>query len=169
MVIYLLSKSKSDTNFVRFPLGLFTALFLTTTYILIYRRKHRPLNMPILAVSILMYIIATVVCDEMYSDHLILLTFLLQHVIVATVRTYDGFISHRIDPGPAPYFLIRANFAFLFKTSLYIAQTSIGDAFMVCLLLWSKDSLWLTRLVLEYRFIVCGSCILQTSDLSFPL
>lgn len=69
--------------------------------------------------------------QEDHSCHSVLLTFLLKHVIVATVRTYDGFITYREDLGPIAYFLKTASFTYLFKTSLYIAQTNIGDAFMV--------------------------------------
>ena len=85
-----------------------------------------------------MYFVATMVCIEIYSYYLSLLKLLLKHVIAATVRTYDGFIPHRIDPGPSAFFLRTANFTYLFKTSFYIAQTSIGDAFMVHSLAWSE-------------------------------
>lgn len=47
------------------------------------------------------------------------------------MRTLDGFIAHRDSPGPIAFFLDTSSFSFLFKISFYIAQTIIGDTFVV--------------------------------------
>ena len=54
-----------------------------------------------------------------------------KHVVAAVIRTLDGFITYRDDPGPIAFFLDTSSFSFLFKISFYIAQTVIGDSFVV--------------------------------------
>ncbi|KAI5116459.1 hypothetical protein M0805_005872 [Coniferiporia weirii] len=108
-------------------LGLFTTLFVTTMHILISRKgkSQRP-NIPIIAISIAMYVIAFV------------------HMCLNTRRSYLAFIERR-DGTPADFLALSTDGFYLSKEGLYVAQTTIGDGFLVyrLFIVWGRDKRFL--------------------------
>jgi len=109
-----------------FFFGILTVLFLVSLYILLYkRRQQNRLDMPVLAVSCVMYILA------------------LLHVISLGIRAVNAFIKNRnIDGGPYQYYVVTANSSYLLQVTTYAAQTLIGDGFLLYRLyvVWEKDN-----------------------------
>jgi len=64
------------------------------------------------------------------------------HLGVNFTRIIEAFIKHKDDQGgPAAYFNRLSNFTNLFGSALYLAQTIIGDAFLLCrsTIVWGLD------------------------------
>lgn len=63
-----------------------------------------------------------------------MLQFSLQHIGVNYTRIIKAFIIYRSEPGgPAAFFNELSEFTQIFGSTLYIAQTIIGDSVVVCL------------------------------------
>jgi len=64
------------------------------------------------------------------------------HLGVNFTRIIEAFINHKNDKGgPAAYFNHLSNFTNLFGSALYLVQTIIGDAFLLCrsTIVWGLD------------------------------
>ncbi|KAI5116458.1 hypothetical protein M0805_005871 [Coniferiporia weirii] len=120
-------------------LGLFTTLFAFTIYILVFRQaKTRRLNVPILTVSISMYIIGFV------------------HMALNARRAYLAFIEGR-DGSPVAFLSLSTDGFYLSKEGLYVAQTTIGDGFLIYRLyiVWARDK----RLLAFATIFLLGSIV----------
>ncbi|EPT04835.1 hypothetical protein FOMPIDRAFT_1094714, partial [Fomitopsis schrenkii] len=106
--------------------GAYSVLFILTLWVLLTRRrKHNPWRDHMLWISILMFVVATI------------------HIGVNYTRIIQAFIVHRNEPGgPAAFFNELSNFTQIFGSTLYIAQTVIGDSVVLlrCYLVWG--SVW---------------------------
>ncbi|KAI5122026.1 hypothetical protein M0805_008017 [Coniferiporia weirii] len=103
--------------------GLFTTLFVTTIHILVNRqRKTRGLNIPLVAVSVLLYVVA------------------FAHLCLNEHRDYIAFIEQR-DETPAAFLSRLTDRFYLAKEALYVVQTTIADTFLVYRLyiVWARD------------------------------
>ncbi|EJC99753.1 uncharacterized protein FOMMEDRAFT_170339 [Fomitiporia mediterranea MF3/22] len=120
--------------------GLLTACFSTTTYILLFRRRHgNALNKPVFAVSVLMYCVA------------------FTHIALNARRAVYAFIAL---PGghesTVAYFKASADPLYLAKISMYIIQTITGDAFIIYRLymVWGRE---LRLLIPALIFLFAGT------------
>ncbi|EIN09223.1 hypothetical protein PUNSTDRAFT_134386 [Punctularia strigosozonata HHB-11173 SS5] len=100
--------------------GAYTMLFVLTTWMLITRR---PLRKPMLFVSTLMWVVATM------------------HVATNFTRIIKAFITFSDAPGgPAAFFNRFSEFTQMFGSTLYVLQTLIGDSMVLyrCYLAWER-------------------------------
>ncbi|KZT64356.1 hypothetical protein DAEQUDRAFT_769764 [Daedalea quercina L-15889] len=115
--------------------GNYMTLFFTTTKALLWRRPSgNPLRRNMLFVSFLMFGIATT------------------HVATNFSRIILAFINNADAPGgPAAFFDEMSNFTQMFGSTLYVAQTLLGDAMVLyrSYLVWGKK-LW----VIAFPFIL---------------
>lgn len=147
MVIRLDEASLLAVVFESILFGLLTALFATTVYILVFRKRHaRTLNKPVLCVSILMYCIS------------------ISHISINARRVVYAFINLSGSSESADdYFLASANPLYLAKISMYILQTLTGDAFIIYRLymVWGRY----VRLLLPAVIFLLGSTACGTMAL----
>ncbi|KZT64357.1 hypothetical protein DAEQUDRAFT_37878 [Daedalea quercina L-15889] len=102
--------------------GAYTVVYILTMWVLLTRRrKSNPWRDPMLWISIVMFVVATM------------------HIGVNYTRIIMAFIIYRNEPGgPAAFFNELSNFTQIFGSTLYIAQTVIGDSVVLfrCYLVW---------------------------------
>lgn len=86
-------------------------------------------------ISILMFVVATIVSLSRRAHaaaHRTDPIDFLEHIGVNYTRIIQAFIVHRNEPGgPAAFFNELSNFTQIFGSTLYIAQTVIGDSVVV--------------------------------------
>ncbi|KAI0311142.1 hypothetical protein OF83DRAFT_1152129 [Amylostereum chailletii] len=107
--------------------GIFTVLFIMSAWLL--WRKSRAgqasrMSRVMMGTAITMFVIATT------------------HIIVNFTRIIKAFVIHKDAPGgPAAYFNELSNFTNIFGSALYIAQTLVGDAFVLyrCAVVWGNN------------------------------
>ncbi|KAI0652663.1 hypothetical protein C8Q79DRAFT_1005830 [Trametes meyenii] len=119
------AESKLVSIFVQSILyGLYAALFVLTTNALLWKRPAGyPLRTDMLVISLLMFVIATT------------------HVATNFSRIILAFVIHANAPGgPAAFFNQLSNFTQMFGSTLYVAQTLLGDAMVLyrCYLVWER-------------------------------
>jgi len=104
--------------------GAYTVLFVLTSWVLIYRRQRgRPALKSMIGISLVMFILATM------------------HISVNFTRIIQAFIIHRNEPGgPGAYFNQLSSFTQLFGSTIYVAQTLVGDGVVLyrCYLVWGR-------------------------------
>ncbi|KAJ3576013.1 hypothetical protein NP233_g705 [Leucocoprinus birnbaumii] len=126
--------------------GAFAVMFLLTYWTLVYRRPlGRPINWPMLLVSILMFMLATM------------------QLAVNFTRIVRGFVMNAGHTGE--YFNELAEFTQVFGSALYIVQTFLGDGVAIyrCYIVWSRRSIYiLVPFVTYIGSIVTGIGILIT-------
>ncbi|THG98240.1 hypothetical protein EW145_g7459 [Phellinidium pouzarii] len=113
-------------------LGLFTSLFAATMYIMVFLPDgSQRLNKTIIAVSISMYIVAFV------------------HMCLNTRRAYLAFILGK-DETPYKFLALSTDGFYLAKEGLYVAQTTIGDGFLIYRLyiVWAREKRLLPLLLI---------------------
>ncbi|KAH9838082.1 uncharacterized protein C8Q71DRAFT_577470 [Rhodofomes roseus] len=102
--------------------GAYAVLFILTMWVLLTRRrKVNPWTDPMLWISLAMFVVATM------------------HIGVNYTRIIKAFIIYRNEPGgPAAFFNELSEFTQIFGSTLYIAQTLIGDSVVLlrCYLVW---------------------------------
>ncbi|KAJ7598600.1 hypothetical protein C8J56DRAFT_169867 [Mycena floridula] len=106
-----------------FLYGMYFSIFLNTTWTLL---KKRPLGKTMLAISLLIFIIATM------------------HVVVNSVRIIRAFVVYADAPGgPGAFFNQLAETTEMLGSSLYVLQTLVGDAVVLyrCYLVWERNIL----------------------------
>ncbi|PFH47759.1 hypothetical protein AMATHDRAFT_125871, partial [Amanita thiersii Skay4041] len=118
-------QSKLVSIFVQTLLyGAYTVLFAMTYWVLVHRRpRGRPIHKTMLGISITMFILATM------------------HIAVNYTRILKAFIQHRDAPGgPASFFNQLSEFTQIFGSTIYVAQTLVGDAVVLlrCYLVWGR-------------------------------
>lgn len=82
----------------------------------------------------------------------------MQHVSVNYARVFLAFITYRnAEGGPAGFFNILSNFSQIFGSTLYVAQTLVGDSVAVecCSLRSSKCTIVSYRLQLAFKMPHC--------------
>jgi len=105
-------KSKIVSIFIQTLLyGAYVSLFAITAWVLTRGRpKGQPVQKTMLGISITMFTLATM------------------HIAVNYTRIFRAFIIYRDAPGgPAAYFNELSEFTQLFGTTIYVAQTLVGD------------------------------------------
>jgi len=106
--------------------GAFAVVFILTVWVLLTRRRKRnPWMDPMLWISIVMFVVATM------------------HIGVNYTRIIQAFIIYRDEPGgPAAFFNELSQFTQIFGSTLYIVQTIVGDSVLLyrCYLVWG--TLW---------------------------
>ncbi|EIN09220.1 hypothetical protein PUNSTDRAFT_44620 [Punctularia strigosozonata HHB-11173 SS5] len=92
--------------------GAYTVVFILTCWVLLHRRRpDQPRNKKSLSIVIVMFTLATM------------------HICVNYTRIIQAFIIHRDAlGGPAAFFNELSQFTQLFGTTIYVAQTLVGDA-----------------------------------------
>ncbi|KAI5122013.1 hypothetical protein M0805_008005 [Coniferiporia weirii] len=121
-------------------LGVFTMFFAATMYILASRRRGtQPLNKPVAAVSISLYVVA------------------FAHLCLNARRAFIAFIEQR-DGSPIAFLSHSSDGNYVAKESLYVVQTTIGDGFLIYRLyiVWARDK----------RLLVFSSVFLLASIVS---
>ncbi|KAF7969816.1 hypothetical protein HWV62_25940 [Athelia sp. TMB] len=123
--------------------GIFTVLFSASMVILFRKHKRsRTLNVPVLSVSISMFMIATI------------------HVGVDLRRLLDALFHSQDVPGGTIGLLSQINSVeYLLRTTAYAIQTIIGDGFLLYRLaiVWNHDKRILVPLSIPFvGTIVCG-------------
>jgi len=94
--------------------GVFCVAFVITVYILFFRRETGRVNYPLLAASIIMWILSTI------------------HVSIDLWRMLDAFYFYRDLPGgPLRYFSDVSKLTHVFKSAVYISHTCVGDSLVV--------------------------------------
>ncbi|KAI0710098.1 hypothetical protein C8Q76DRAFT_798856 [Earliella scabrosa] len=105
--------------------GAYTVVFILTVWVLLSkRRKRRPIRDPMLWISLIMFVMATV------------------HIAINYTRVIRAFITFRDAPGgPAAFFNQLSEFTQIFGSTIYIAQTLIGDSVVLyrCYLVWGDS------------------------------
>ncbi|OCB90902.1 hypothetical protein A7U60_g1863 [Sanghuangporus baumii] len=91
--------------------GAYTVVFILTVWVLLFKRAPRePINKTMLAISIVLFVLATM------------------HIGVNYSRIFKAFITHRDAPGgPAAFFNQLSEFTQIFGSTIYVAQTLVGD------------------------------------------
>jgi len=104
--------------------GAYVVLFIITYWVLLYRRPHgRPVLKSMLLISIVMFVLATM------------------HIGVNYTRIYKAFIILRNEPGgPAAFFNELSEFTQIFGSTIYVAQTLVGDSVVLlrCYIVWGR-------------------------------
>ncbi|KAF8735513.1 hypothetical protein AX14_001946 [Amanita brunnescens Koide BX004] len=115
--------------------GAYTVLFVLTSWVLVYRRQRgRPVHKTMFGISLVMFILATM------------------HIGVNFTRIIKAFIIFRNEPGgPAAFFNELSEFTQIFGSTIYVAQTLVGDGVVLyrCYLVWGRR-----------RSIIAFPCIL---------
>ncbi|EJD00150.1 uncharacterized protein FOMMEDRAFT_30808 [Fomitiporia mediterranea MF3/22] len=120
-----------------------------TVWVLVYKRPPRePLNTTMLTISIVMFVLATM------------------HIGVNYTRIIKAFIEFRNEPGgPAAFFNQLSEFTQIFGSTIYVAQTLVGDSVVLyrCYLVWERR-----LIVIAFPFVLllgsttCGVGILYS-------
>ncbi|KAK7028272.1 hypothetical protein R3P38DRAFT_2935085 [Favolaschia claudopus] len=134
--------------------GVYARLFFETVSVIVRRPSSRPFRRSSIAICFLLFIIATT------------------HVSVNFTRIIKAFIIHRDEPGgPAAFFNELSEFTQMFGSTLYVAQTLLGDALALlrCYLVW-EHKLYIIAfpLVLLAGSIATGIGILYYFDKVVP-
>jgi len=118
--------------------GVFTVLFIITVYVLRKRAResaNKGLSRVMMGTAVAMYVLATMVTSSFnHIEPFILIAFLSQHqhVGVNFSRIIKAFIIYSDEPGgPGAYFNQLSNFTNIFGSAIYMAQTILGDGFVV--------------------------------------
>jgi len=127
--------------------GAYTVVFGLTIWILVWRRPAgQKINKLMLWLSLIMFTIATM------------------HVSVNYARVFLAFITYRnAEGGPAGFFNILSNFSQIFGSTLYVAQTLVGDsvALLRCHIVWGRQwHIIIFPFLLLLGSTVCGISIL---------
>ncbi|THG98801.1 hypothetical protein EW026_g3445 [Hermanssonia centrifuga] len=94
--------------------GIFQVTFAACLYILIYKRRERPLNRPMLWTAVLLWTFATM------------------HIAIDLKRMIDAFYTYRDAPGgPIAYFSKISRLTHVLKSAVYITHTCVSDALVV--------------------------------------
>jgi len=105
--------------------GAYAVVFILTSWVLLYKRpKHEPVNKPMFAFSVVMFMLATM------------------HIGVNYTRILRAFIIDRDEPGgPSAYFNMLSEFTQVFGSAIYVAQTLVGDSVVLyrCHLVWGRQ------------------------------
>lgn len=86
-------------------------------------------------ISLVMFILATMVSSAPHREpeYLIVISFFFQHIGVNFTRIIKAFIIFRNEPGgPAAFFNELSEFTQIFGSTIYVAQTLVGDGVVVC-------------------------------------
>lgn len=104
--------------------GAYTVLFILTNWVLVHRRpRRRPVHKTMFVISLVMFTLATM------------------HVAVNYARIWKAFIIYRDDPGgPAAFFNELSEFTQIFGSTIYVAQTLVGDGVVLyrCHIVWGR-------------------------------
>ncbi|KAJ8507793.1 hypothetical protein ONZ45_g9872 [Pleurotus djamor] len=104
--------------------GAYTVLFIITHWVLAYKRpRGQPVNWTMTAISIVMFALATM------------------HIAVNFTRIIKAFVVFKDEQGgPAAFFDQLAEFTQLFGSTIYVAQTLLGDSVVLlrCYLVWGR-------------------------------
>ncbi|KZP11419.1 hypothetical protein FIBSPDRAFT_837549 [Athelia psychrophila] len=124
--------------------GLFIILFAVSMVVLLLRkRKSDPVNVPLVSVSIAMFVLATI------------------HIGVDLRRLLDALFNSQDVPGGAIGWLSAVNSVeYLLKSTAYAMQTIIGDGFLLYRLarVWGNDKRVVLPLLIPYAgSVVCGA------------
>ncbi|KAE9411407.1 hypothetical protein BT96DRAFT_961316 [Gymnopus androsaceus JB14] len=105
--------------------GAYTVVFGLTIWILVWRRPAgQKINKLMFWISMIMFIFATM------------------HIGVNYSRVFLAFITFRnAEGGPAAFFNILSNFTQIFGSTIYVAQTLVGDSVVLvrCYIVWQKQ------------------------------
>ncbi|KDQ18747.1 hypothetical protein BOTBODRAFT_520017 [Botryobasidium botryosum FD-172 SS1] len=126
--------------------GVFLVLFFICVWVLLYRRTTDRINRPLLATSVLLFILSTL------------------HMAVDIQRFLFAFINFRDLPGgPAAFFANLGHYTEVMKIAVYVTQTLVGDSLVVyrVFVVWSRD--WRiivlpTMLLLSTAITGYGTC-----------
>uniref|UniRef100_A0A5K1JXK9 Cell surface hydrophobicity-associated protein n=1 Tax=Ganoderma boninense TaxID=34458 RepID=A0A5K1JXK9_9APHY len=104
--------------------GAYTVVFILTVWVLLSKRPQRqPAQDPMLWITVLMFLMATL------------------HIGINYTRVIKAFIIYRNAPGgPAAFFNQLSEFTQIFGSTVYVAQTLIGDSVVLyrCYLVWGR-------------------------------
>ncbi|KAL5531102.1 hypothetical protein ACEPAG_3978 [Sanghuangporus baumii] len=115
--------------------GAYTVVFILTVWVLLFKRApQEPINKTMLAISIVLFVLATM------------------HIGVNYTRIIKAFVTHRDAPGgPAAFFNQLSEFTQIFGSTIYVAQTLVGDGVV----------LYRSYLVWERKFrVIAFPCLL---------
>ncbi|KAF9447819.1 hypothetical protein P691DRAFT_775845 [Macrolepiota fuliginosa MF-IS2] len=145
------NESKLIAIFVQSCLwGAFAVMFTLTYWSLVYRRPNgRPLNVPMLAVAILMFVLATM------------------QLAINFTRIIRGFIVH--EGHTEDYYNVLAEFTQIFGSAMYIVQTFVGDGVAIyrCYIVWSRRTVFIIfPCILYVGSLVSGIGILVTMGMA---
>ncbi|KAI0710094.1 hypothetical protein C8Q76DRAFT_741007 [Earliella scabrosa] len=129
--------------------GAYTVVFVLTIWVLLSRRrKSRPIQDPMLWISVVMFAMASMVrltthyCSNIPIADSLRHAFCMQHIAINFTRIIKAFITFRDAPGgPAAFFHQLSEFTQIFGSAVYVAQTLIGDSVVLyrCYVVWGGD------------------------------
>ncbi|KAF5381727.1 hypothetical protein D9615_005474 [Tricholomella constricta] len=143
-------ESKLISIFVQTLLyGAYTSIFAITCWVLIRRRpREQPINKTMLGIAITMFVFATM------------------HIGVNYTRIIKAFVIFKDEPGgPGAFFNQLSEFTQLFGSTIYVAQTLVGDSVVLlrCYLVWGKRlSIVAFPILLLFGSTVTGGGILYS-------
>ncbi|TBU32555.1 hypothetical protein BD311DRAFT_654485 [Dichomitus squalens] len=128
--------------------GAYIVVFILTVWVLLSKRQHQsPTRDPMLWITIVMFLMATL------------------HIGINYTRIIKAFIIHRNAPGgPAAFFNQLSEFTQIFGSTVYVAQTLIGDTVVLyrCYLVWGRWYVIVVPSVLLVGSTVSGIGILYS-------
>ncbi|KAI0352623.1 hypothetical protein OH77DRAFT_1408706, partial [Trametes cingulata] len=128
--------------------GAYSVVFILTIWVLLSkRRSHKPTRDPMVWISVVMFVMATM------------------HIGINYTRIIRAFVIFRDEPGgPAAYFNELSEFTQIFGSTIYIAQTLIGDSVVLyrCYLVWGDVRVVILPFILLLGSTVSGVGILYS-------
>jgi len=122
--------------------GAYTVVFVLTCWVLVSKRPSgQRMNMPMMFISLTMFLLATM------------------HIGVNYTRIIKAFIIFKDAPGgPGSFFNRLSEFTQIFGSTIYVAQTLVGDSVVLfrCYLVWGS----------RYKIIAFPSLLLVGSTVS---
>ncbi|KAF9478003.1 hypothetical protein BDN70DRAFT_880537 [Pholiota conissans] len=104
--------------------GAYSVLFIITCWVLVAKRPHgHPINMTMFSIALIMFTLATM------------------HIAVNYTRIIKAFVIFKDEPGgPGAFFNQLSEFTQIFGSTIYIAQTLVGDSVVLlrAYLVWGK-------------------------------
>ena len=86
-----------------------------------------------IGISLVMFILATMVSWSIHSSSHSSPFLFIQHIAVNFTRIIKAFIIYRNElGGPAAFFNELSEFTQIFGSTIYVAQTLVGDGVVVC-------------------------------------
>ncbi|KAF9458795.1 hypothetical protein BDZ94DRAFT_1325225 [Collybia nuda] len=129
--------------------GAYSVLFILTYWVLVYKRHPgQPLNRVMLSISVIMFVFATM------------------HIAVNFTRIIKAFVIFKNEPGgPASFFNQLSEFTQIFGSTIYVAQTLVGDSVVLlrCYYVWGRRPIIIAfPCLLLLGSTVCGIGILYS-------
>jgi len=158
--VHLMVQIASDTTAILslgFEWGLYgisVVMFIHTVLVLFKDHKTRPVNRPMATLASLFFVLST------------------SHAIVDLIRVNQGFVNERnsFEGGPPAYFSDVAQTLFVVRSTIYAAQTLLGDAVVIyrCFIVWQSVYIILIPMLLWCSSAAMAAFLLYNMALANP-